>query len=49
MSDKTRICAGIVLYNPDIERLSDNIDSVISQVEKIYLVDNGSKNINKIE
>lgn len=49
MDEKTRICAGIVLYNPDIERLSENIDSIISQVDKVILVDNGSSNINEVK
>lgn len=41
--------AGIVLYNPDIRRLKECIDSVIGQIDKIYLVDNASKNRLEIE
>ena len=44
-----RICAGIVLYNPDINRLKDNINSIIEQVDCIYMQDNGSSNIALIE
>lgn len=43
--------AGIVLYNPSIERLESNIKAIKSQVEKVFLVDNGSINgseINKL-
>lgn len=36
-----KILAGIVLYNPDIDRLSENIKSISSQVEKLVLIDNG--------
>lgn len=43
------ICAGIVTYNPNMSRLQENIDSIISQVGKIFLVDNGSENNNEIK
>lgn len=36
--------AGIVLYNPDREKLRANIQAVISQVDWLVLVDNGSCN-----
>lgn len=40
--------AGIVLYNPQLDRLRNNIESIVSQVGKIVLVDNGSNNISEI-
>ena len=43
------ICAGIVLYNPDIERLRQNIVAIMSQVEIVYLQDNGSINIEDVK
>ena len=43
-----RIVAGIVLYNPDIERLMENVSSVNIQVDRLYLFDNGSENIDDI-
>lgn len=43
-----KICAGIVLYEPDLERLLENVNAVSGQVERIYLVDNGSSNIAEI-
>lgn len=49
MIEHNKILAGIVLYNPDIERLKLNIQSCIEQVDKIILVDNGSQNFEKIE
>ena len=36
------IVAGITLYEPELERLKENIDSVLLQAEGVYLVDNAS-------
>lgn len=41
--------AGIVLYNPDIERLKENVKSILPQVNKLILIDNGSENISELE
>lgn len=41
--------AGIVLFNPDISRLKDNIESIIDQVDKLICIDNCSSNRNDIE
>lgn len=38
------ICAGIVLFNPNIIRLKLNIESVSKQIKKIVLIDNDSQN-----
>ena len=43
--DNEKIVAGIVLYQPEIRRLKENIDSIWPQVDRLYLVDNGSDNI----
>jgi len=43
------VCAGIVLYNPDVERLVQNIRAVENQVEKLIFVDNASQNIDEIQ
>ena len=43
-----RIYAGIIAYNPDIDRLRDNISSVLPQVQGLIVVDNGSKNLNDV-
>lgn len=43
-----KFVAGIVLYNPNIKRLNNNINSVSPQVDRIILFDNGSKNIDEI-
>lgn len=42
-------CAGIVLFNPDLIRLSENYESIIDQVETVILVDNNSANITEIK
>lgn len=38
----TDIAAGIVLYNPDFDKLSNNIYHILPQVSLLILVDNGS-------
>lgn len=43
-----KVAAGIVLFNPDLNRLKKNIDAVYSQVVSVYCFDNGSSNIKEI-
>lgn len=43
------IVAAIILFNPNIERLRKNINSIKDQVDKIFFIDNDSKNIIEIE
>lgn len=43
-----KVCAGIVLYNPDIDRLKENIDAIYNQVDEVILIDNASSNISNI-
>lgn len=43
-----KIAAGIVLYNPDIKRLEENINHILPQVSEVVLVDNGSENIQAV-
>lgn len=38
----TKIFAGIVLFNPNYERLIENMDAIVNQVDTIILSDNGS-------
>lgn len=40
--------AGIVSFNPDIDRLGDNIKSIVDQVDRVVVVDNGSKNFAEV-
>lgn len=42
------VCCGIVTYNPEIMRLRENISAINSQVEKIFIYDNGSNNASEI-
>jgi len=44
VKNKEKIVTGIVLYNPDIFRLRENIAAIYEQVCKIMLVDNASNN-----
>lgn len=46
---KNKILAGIVLFNPDIERLTKNISAIVNQVEFTLLIDNGSDNISDVK
>ena len=40
--------AGIVLYNPDIERLRENIAAIAPQVDLLVFIDNASRNYDEI-
>ena len=43
--------AGIVVYNPDIERLEQNLNSITPQVDEVVLQNNGTtckKKINEL-
>ena len=41
--------AGIVSYNPDMERFKENIENILNEVEKLVIVENGSKNNQKVK
>lgn len=49
MQKNNRICAGVITYNPDIEKLQQNLNSLIPQVEIVIIVDNGSDNVADIK
>jgi eps11N len=44
-----KVLAGIVLFNPDIDRLKENIDAIYCQVNTVVLVNNGSENFDKVQ
>ena len=44
-----KVCAGIVLYNPDVKRLTLSIDAIKAQVDRIIIVDNASSNITELQ
>ena len=39
-----RIYGGIITYQPDLFRLTENIKAIKNQVEKLVIIDNGSDN-----
>lgn len=49
MNKNNNVVAGIVTYNPELNRLKENIEHIISQVGEIIIFDNGSTNSNEIE
>ena len=44
-----KVLAGITLYNPNIDRLKENIDAIYSQVEEVVCVDNGPDDFKQIK
>lgn len=45
MNRMNRIAAGITLYEPEPQRLTENIAAALCQTERVYLVDNASTNL----
>lgn len=43
------ITAGIVTFNPDLDRLKENVSAILPQVDKVVIFDNGSINQKSIE
>jgi rhamnosyltransferase len=48
-SIKEKSCAGIVTYNPEIKRFKSVLSAIVLQVDKVFIDDNGSKNIIEIK
>lgn len=48
MGDLDTILVGIVTFNPDLQRLNDNINAVLVQAAHVLIVDNGSNNYEEI-
>jgi len=44
-----KVCAGIVLYNPDIKRLKLSVEAVREQVDQLVFVDNASADIDELQ
>ena len=44
-----KVLAGIVLFNPNIERLRQNIGAILPQVDGVVCVDNGSNNLSEVK
>jgi rhamnosyltransferase len=43
-----KVVAGIISFNPEIKRLKENICAITIQCDCLYLIDNGSGNINDV-
>lgn len=43
--ESLEFCAGIVVYNPNIVRLKENLNAILKQVSKVVLIDNASSNL----
>lgn len=43
------IWGGIVSYNPELERLRENVAAIVPQVDRLLIFDNGSENADEIE
>ena len=48
MTGMIKIVAGIVLYNPDLDRLFENVSTIYDQVDMLVLINNGSTNYNEV-
>lgn len=49
MCNKNKVfAAGIVSYNPDIKRFKENIDSILSQVDKLIIIEMGQKIVKRL-
>jgi rhamnosyltransferase len=46
---QNKVLGILVTYNPDILALKKNIELILTQVSKLYIVDNNSNNISQIE
>jgi len=42
------ICAGVVLHNPELDLLRQNLDAISPQVQTIIAIDNGSNNLDEV-
>ena len=49
MKDMNKFIGGIVLYNPNLQRLKENISAIINQVDKLILIENGSKDLKYLD
>lgn len=49
MYGKESICAGIVSYNPSLDRIIENVRTISRQVSHTYVFDNGSTNVAELK
>jgi rhamnosyltransferase len=46
VNQKFKVCAVMVCFYPNLEELSNNIKSIVGQVDKLFIVDNSEKPVN---
>lgn len=46
---QARICAGMVVFNGDLEKVAANVANILPSVDAFFLVDNGSDDLSLIE
>jgi rhamnosyltransferase len=46
---KTSVVAGIVAFNPDLDRLRENVMAALAEVDEVLIVDNASENARQLE
>ena len=46
--DNIKVLVGIITYNPNINRLIENVEAIIDQCNECVICDNGSGNITDI-
>lgn len=49
MNIQKNIIVGIILFNPSLSRLQQNINAIVGSIDSILLIDNASKNASDIE
>ena len=49
VTEMEKVAAGIVSFNPEIDRLNDNINAMLNQVDHVYIFDNGSYNSTELQ
>lgn len=42
---RSGVCAGIVTYSCDLDRLTENVAALKDQISRVFVVDNGSRNV----
>lgn len=47
--EEFKVLGGVVTFNPEIDRFKENLATLCNQVDKLYVFDNGSKNVTNIE
>jgi len=49
LAEQSDFLAGVVTFDPKIVRLRESVDSILKQVDRVFVFDNASNNIEEIE